>query len=594
MVRADLLDAVDDSLRRYRDPWKPFGGVQLLIIGDLGQLAPVVKDSEKEHLARIYEPPYFFSSRALCQAGYITVELKTIYRQNDANFVKLLNQVRSGLVDANLISALNQRYIAGFNPSDNQGYIRLTTHNARARDINDSRMQLLKTPSYTYQAVVNGDFPETSYPAEYDLQLKVGAQVMFIRNDVQKRFFNGMIGIVTGCGDTCVEVVPIGRDEVIRVEAVSWMNTRFVVDEKTATVKEELIGSFEQIPLRAAWAITIHKSQGLTFDRAIIDANYSFAHGQVYVALSRCRSLEGLVLDSPLTISAFISDAKVKAYTDEQRCLLVDETKVNTLAETYYLSMLERIFDFTEFRRMFNSLHRLVDEYLAKAYPRLAEQYVKYDNVLSDDIESIAAKFVVRVRQIAESSNTPERQTLMDERIASASKYFAEKFAPIVKLIQSTPVEADNKAASKRIASLVDDIYEWMFIECQMLKFFTSEKFSAKAMLDVRAKAILQLESSSSKLKRTPRNRRKTNIPEDVTDAGLYLELCTWRSSLSSKLGIAAYQVLANKSLIAIANDKPLTKYELLSISGIGRDKASKYGAEIVKIVETYLNNPDG
>lgn len=586
MVRADLLDSVDASLRRHRDPDRPFGGLQLLIIGDLGQLAPVVKDSERELLSRVYDTPFFFSSKALVEAGYVMVELRKVYRQTDSAFVSLLNKVRNASLDSESLALLNSRYISGFNPPDSQGYIRLTTHNARADEINEARLAMLQSSLVTYSAEVSGDFPEFSFPADRDLRLKAGAQVMFIRNNPQEGYYNGLIGTVLSCDRASVEVAPLDGGKPVKVSQVAWQNTRFVMDEDTARVREEVIGEFRQLPLRTAWAITIHKSQGLTFDRAIIDAAHSFAHGQTCVALSRCRSLEGLVLDSPLSPSAFISDAGVGEFINKRRNASVSESQVDSMADAYTLTLLTRMFDFSELRRNYNSLQRLVGEYLSKAYPKLSEQYAKGDKAMLEEIENVASRFRNVISLIFSMPKGEERDAKLNERVSSACRYFGEHLAPFVKLVQGTPTKADNKFGSKRLQSVVDDVYEWMFIESRLLRHFSSSEFTPKAMLDVRAKAILEL---GDKKKTPSRKASKVSVPADVSDAALYGSLASWRSAMSAKLGVPAYVILSNKALVGIANDKPLSQFELLSIPGIGNQKVRRFGAEIIEIISSHL-----
>ena len=303
MVRADLLDAVDATLRRYRDREKPFGGVQLLMIGDLQQLAPVVKDNEWELLRKHYETPYFFASHALKETVYMTIELKKVYRQSDTFFLSLLNKIRENKADDEVLNELNRRYQPGFQPQKEEGYIRLTTHNYQAQKVNDRELASLSGKAYHFRAEIEGDFPEYSYPADELLTIKEGAQIMFLKNDPssEKRYYNGMIGEVVTVNDAGIIVRGKGNKSEFQLLPEEWGNYKYVLNEETKEITEVIEGTFRQYPIRLAWAITIHKSQGLTFERAIIDARNSFAHGQTYVALSRCTSLEGLVLKSKIS-----------------------------------------------------------------------------------------------------------------------------------------------------------------------------------------------------------------------------------------------------------------------------------------------------
>ncbi|MDO4992125.1 MAG: AAA family ATPase, partial [Prevotellaceae bacterium] len=319
MVRADLLDAIDSVLRQYRDRNRPFGGVQMLMIGDMQQLAPVARDDEWAMLRSYYDTPYFFSSKALQQTDFVTVELQHVYRQSDPLFVGLLNKVRTNTADAETLQTLNQRFIAGFNPPKQEGYIRLVTHNAQADAINQRELEALSTPAYNYDATIWKEFPELSFPTDKTLTLKLGAQVMFIKNDSsqEKRYYNGMIGEVVDIDDEHIQVRPAGQSGIIDVTPEEWQNMKYELDEKTKEIHETVVGTFTQYPLKTAWAITVHKSQGLTFEHAIIDVQHSFAHGQTYVALSRCKSLEGMVLAAPIPQYAIINDKTVETFQED-------------------------------------------------------------------------------------------------------------------------------------------------------------------------------------------------------------------------------------------------------------------------------------
>jgi hypothetical protein len=316
MVRADMLDAIDAVLRRYRNRNIPFGGIQLLMIGDLQQLAPIAKEDEWRLLRDYYDSVYFFSSKALQKTDYVSIELTTIYRQSDEDFIRLLGKVRENKLDDQALAALEKRYIANFRPGPDEGYITLTTHNYQSQDINTYRLNELKGKTHSFDAEITDDFPSYNYPTDEILKLKVGAQVMFVKNDPSplKVFYNGKIGKITGIDDDTIYVKCPGDDSLISVTPLEWQNCRYTLDEQTKEISETVIGSFRQYPLKLAWAVTIHKSQGLTFDKAIIDARQAFAHGQVYVALSRCRTLEGMVLSTSISSQALKTDLTVGDY----------------------------------------------------------------------------------------------------------------------------------------------------------------------------------------------------------------------------------------------------------------------------------------
>ncbi len=391
MVRADTLDAIDHVLRRYRNSSRPFGGVQMLMIGDMQQLAPVAKEDEWRLLSPYYSSPYFFSSKVLQNTNFVTIELKYVYRQNDPVFIDLLNSVRNNYVTADTLKHLNTRYIPNFSPKEEEGYIRLTTHNYQADIINEEKLKALKSAEITYNASVEGDFPELAYPTETTLRLKVGAQVMFVKNDSspEKRYYNGMIGKVTDLKADKIIVCSTDDGHTIEVDQEKWNNIKYTLNEDTQEIEENVAGTFQQFPLKTAWAITIHKSQGLTFEHAIIDAQHSFAHGQTYVALSRCKTLEGLVLSHPIPPTAIISDNLVQEFCKDPRHQQPDAQHLTELEKSYYLRITEDLFSFDKIHFPIKDLLRILREFFYHSYPKLytswqdAEEHLKQPEIIA-------------------------------------------------------------------------------------------------------------------------------------------------------------------------------------------------------------------
>ena len=465
MVRADLLDAVDEMLRRYRDHHKPFGGVQLLMIGDLQQLAPVVKEEEWQILKKYYDTPYFFSSLALKQTEYCTIELKTVYRQNDGVFLDLLNRIRENHCDSQVLEALNRRCLPDFQPRKEEGYIRLVTHNYQAQRINNYELEQLPGRSYAFRATIDGKFPEYSYPTDEVLELKKGAQVMFVKNDSsgEHRYYNGMIGEVTAVSASSIEVRAKDSGEDFLLQEEEWANAKYVLDEESKEIVEDIEGTFRQFPLKLAWAITIHKSQGLTFERAIIDASSSFAHGQTYVALSRCKTLEGLVLSAPLSARAVISDREVDRFTETARRNEPDEQRFHSLQRAYFHELLTGLFDFQPLEQVLQHYVRLIDEHLYKLYPNQLTAYKEEMERFREKVIKVAQKFGMQYNRLIDAAQNYATDKTLQERIVAGAKYFKKEMEPqYLALIGDHVLATDNKELKKQLSKAKEElnIYE--------------------------------------------------------------------------------------------------------------------------------------
>ncbi len=461
MVRADLLDAVDEVMRRYRDRSRPFGGVQLLMIGDLQQLAPVVHDGDLQLLSGHYATPYFFSSKALNEARYLTLELQRVYRQQDENFLAILNQIRENKATDATLALLNKRYIPDFEPSADSDYIYLTTHNAPAQRINEQRLQSLPAREYHFDAEVEGEFPETSFPTEARLTVKKGAQVMFVKNDPEHRFYNGMIGEVVSVGDDGLRVRPKGgSEETFVLERAEWTNAKYTLDSETNEISEKVEGVFRQYPIRLAWAITIHKSQGLTFEHAVIDVSHSFAHGQTYVALSRCKTLEGMVLSQPLSHAAIISDQTIDQYSAATLSARPDSATVSSLQTAYVVRLVDELFDFVPIRTAFVQLNRMIQEHFYRKNKELSDNFARVEPLFADII-AVADKFHAQYAPLILNHGSAD-SPLIQERIHKAAVYFGQQLAPFVDLAEHTHITTDNKTIKKllddRVALFVQNV----------------------------------------------------------------------------------------------------------------------------------------
>ena len=465
MVRADLLDAIDAVLRRFREHGQPFGGMQLLMIGDLAQLTPVVTPEDERMLKPYYDTPYFFGSKALQQIDYVTIQLTHVYRQQDESFIALLNEIREGHPSAEALSKLNSRCQPTFIPRPEEPYIRLTTHNNLANFYNESELQKLPGRSYQYRAEVKGTFPEYSYPTAETLVLKEGAQVMFVKNDPsgEHLYYNGRIGRVMEASEKRLTVYCEGDANAIEVEPLEWENTRYTLNEQTREIESEVQGTFKQLPLRLAWAITIHKSQGLTFDRAIIDANQSFAPGQVYVALSRCRTLEGLVLASPLDARAVINDERVDSYISQQEYQAERSIQqLPVLKQEYERYLLMQLFDFRSILYLEESMVRIFAEFFYHSHASLKQLHDQTLFDLRQRIIDVAVKWQQKIQVMSIESL---RDADFLDRVKRSAEYFADQLRDILtKPIElSFKVETNNKQTSRRLSNALPDLKQtWL------------------------------------------------------------------------------------------------------------------------------------
>lgn len=598
MVRADLLDEIDAVLKRVRRSTLPFGGLQLLLIGDMHQLAPVVTDGEWELLRNHYETPYFFSSKALRESSYVAVELDTVYRQTDEGFLSLLNSVRAGNTSSQVLEALNMRYLPQFSPSMEDGYIQLCTHNWQAQKINQEALSSLRGEEHTYTARIKGKFPDYSFPTDNVLQLKVGAQVMFVKNDSEKKYFNGMLGRVVEMSATRLVVQPKSSESIpsIEVKPEEWKNTRFGIDEETKEIKEIVDGTFVQYPLKLAWAITIHKSQGLTFDRVMIDASRSFAHGQTYVALSRCRTLEGIVLTSLIPANAIINDPCIERFNEEMRLHQVDHEQLVALKHRYALQLIEELFCFEKECKYFARMAELMQKYLYTTYPKTIEQFVQSLRNFNLEVMSVAARFRVQYQRLVASSKGNLDDEALQERMKKGSYYFTQKLQSVVHLVGLTELEIDNAKVRKDMLVARKGLLGQLHIHVELLQIVAQQGFDSERYLKDRARLYLtNKEENGVKKQRAKKSvkeaEKKVDVPSEIVNAALYERLREWRNQKANKLNLPSYCVLNTKSMMAIANFLPTDGKQLKSIPYLGAKGIEKYGEELLTMVSDYVKD---
>jgi len=578
MVRADVLDAVDAVLRRARRSSRPFGGVQVLMIGDVHQLAPVAKPEEWEVLAPYYRTVYFFGSHVLQKTDYLCVELDHIYRQHDQDFITLLNKVRDNRMDADCIRLLNSRYVPDFKPTD--GYITLTTHNAQADQINETQLRSLKSKSLHFTASISGNFPMQLYPTKEDLELKIGAQVMFVKNDPnpEKAYYNGKIGKLTGYNEDAGELEVTCGDEHITVLPVVWQNMEYTLNEENQQIEEKEIGSFKQIPLRLAWAVTIHKSQGLTFDKLVVDAQQAFAHGQVYVALSRCTSLEGLVLKTQISSNALIGDGLVDYFVETMPEKEPSQEKVEGLRKVYELNTMLELIDFQGIYRTIGRLAKVVMDNLSLFEGEMVQELVKLRDCFKTEMVDVEQKFRKQIQMLHQGA-VCETNDKLQERLQKGALYFKEHLQNITDKLQKMPFKTDNKAVNEQITDVLKQLKDESFVKMGCLES-CEKRFSVEEYYKTKSVKLLEVE-------KTPKS--KYTIKEGMMEKStLYAALNAWRADKAEEEDAELYNIIPSKTLKEISKERPVTLAELKKIEGIGPKRVKAFGRDIVNIVRVY------
>ena len=582
MVRADLLDAVDMTLRRYRRNDKPFGGVQLLMIGDAQQLSPVVRENERQYISQVYLSPYFFHSKALQKLSYITIELQKVHRQQDNDFIRILNGIRENRPTSDILRALNARVRAY---EDCDDVIRLTTHNVQADRVNTQKLEELPGDCVTFDAEVEGEFPENSYPADMCLALKKGAQVMFIRNDSEAGFYNGKIGKVTDITPRGQVEVTDSDGQIIQVGQAEWPNLQYSLDEESGEIRQNVVGIFKQLPLRIAWAITIHKSQGLTFDRVIIDAGSAFAFGQVYVALSRCRTLEGISLESPIGITSIYSDMHVADFNDViQTSTKMAGRMLESEERGYTYNIYREVFDFESLCSGFGALRKVWRDKLHEIYESEYAGILKRLDAV-DQAQKVCGAFRAQLSRI-EAAMMPD-DTFLNERLTKASGYFR----PIVEEMRMSCselllLEIDNKEVLKKHKEILDELLIHLEVKSGAMEMILNGQFTVDSYIKARTEALLE-ERARTRARRLKKVERVADEPGSVNEQ-LRERLQEWRSGRFKKDNVPAFVIMHQTTLMAIASRVPKTKAELLNIKGFGQERFNKYGEEILAITAEF------
>lgn len=463
MVRSDLLDAIDAVLRHFKhQPHLPFGGVQVLFIGDLFQLSPVAREEEWRVLQPFYEGPYFFQAQVFRELKPVYIELDHVFRQTNSDFVEILNQVRNNQLTPHSLAILNSRVIntstssALLNPSERTSSlpIILSTHNNKVNAINRREMDLLEGKEHTYQATIKDTFPDSMFPMDQALTLKVGARVMFVKNDssAEKLYYNGKLGVVTSLAKDAINVT-CEDGTLVDVHKETWENIRYTSDAGSDSVTSEVVGSFTHYPLRLAWAITIHKAQGLTFDHVIIDAADAFASGQVYVALSRCRTLEGIVLLTPIPSNALTNAREVLSFTQQQAALEVAQQQLAMAQNEYFSILLCALYDFRPLIDQCYALNRMIKK--MPSVQNSNEEFLPSIIASLEDLHRVGERFQQQLRQLVYQSNRDK----LRERLHAANAYYSPLLQSLIKQLLTCPLRSHDKSDATALKQTITDIY---------------------------------------------------------------------------------------------------------------------------------------
>lgn len=583
MVRADVLDAVDTILRqiRYRHN-EAFGGVQLIFIGDMFQLSPVAIDDEWRMLAPYYRSPYFFHSQVINQQQPVYIELDKIFRQTNARFINVLNEVRNNCLSTEGLALLQSRYNPLFVPPKDDTYITLTTHNYKADRINSEELADLKGPTHTFEAIIKDDFPEKNYPTEKELKLKTGAKVMFIKNDNEtpRRFYNGKIGMITSFGDDTINIVCPDDGEEIELGRMVWENIRYTTNPTTKQIEENTLGTFSQFPLRLAWAITIHKSQGLTFEKAVIDAGDAFASGQVYVALSRCRSLEGLILRSKINPYSIENDRLIVEH--EQNKIPVDELEqqLNESKNRFRADVLNQLFDFRTGTGLVSKLTRDV-EGVAGSFNEETLPFLKEILKQIQALQEVSDKFRQQMQKILTS--VPVNEDFLSERLTAACGFFKTKLDLLLEILGQSPAATDSRENARDYNDQLTFLFGYFAQKQQIMKkleapFSVEDYFVLKntfLMPDFKVNSYSKNGNTKFAASRNPK---------------LYYQLLALRNQLCEPDDLPIYLVAGSKTLFEMADYLPLTEKDLLKINGFGPVKVEKYGNRFLSIIRQYCD----
>ncbi|SMC54046.1 HRDC domain-containing protein [Pedobacter nyackensis] len=581
MVRADTIDRIDLSLRMARGISVPFGGVQIIMFGDPYQLPPIFQN-DWPILRRYYNSPYFFSSIVFTSVAMITFELTKVHRQSDPFFLSLLNNIRIGKVDSQLLGKLNEHI---FLPSEDLSdeYITIATHNHIVNEINEKHLNELPGEIYSHIARIKGEFPKEAYPTDFELRLKVGARVIFIKNDSSgnKLFYNGRVANILSIEDTNIRVRFHDDNSELTISPEVWSNQKYTINDVSNSIKESTIGTFSQYPLKLSWAITVHKSQGLTFEKAAIDIDAAFAPGQAYVALSRCRSLEGIILRAPVREESILNDPKIHDFMSQMKLASLSNEQLDIYKmKEQYLSVKE-LLDFSYFSCQWERLNSLVDMDFETPQENLKDLLLQIKIVVEKQVDSVARQFTNREFNTLDQSLPLSHHPIFLVRLKKASTYFEEKLKGLHELAQNLlnyPLNSTN-------SNLFFKYYNSFISVCLSKIAGFESNFDEPAIYETVKRmqdAMLNYVSVHS-FYSLPETKKKS-----IQNPLVFDELLNWRKDLAHKRSVAEYIIISEKLCIKIASKLPNSLQELGAINGIGQDKAAELGDDILKIVRKF------